>query len=188
MTTRRQSRKIEELTPRTLSEEDSSGDETDPSVPPNSEEERQLLSAENDNEENKVVTTTIEDEGITTSDEVNNIAATAQAIANSIAGNGTADINHGLNTMRVSDAVARAISKASDSSSCSSTLTQDVEMLTSHLLKMMRPRMTMSPTTLKKEMKMIRIPPRLKMLKLLSRILQLHPDQKTQLLKSTTLT
>ena len=128
MTTRRQSRKIEELTPRTLSEEDSSGDETDPSVPPNSEEERQLLSAENDNEEDKVVTTTIEDEGITTSDEVNNIAATAQAIANSFAGNGTADIRHGLNTMSVSDAVARAITKTSDSSSCSSTLPQDVEM------------------------------------------------------------
>ena len=109
MTTRRQSRKLEELTPRTLSEESSSGDETDPSVPPNSEEERQLLSAENDTEEDKVVTTTIEDEGITTSDEVNNIAATAQAIANSFAGNGTADSRHGLNTMSVSDAVARTI-------------------------------------------------------------------------------
>ena len=122
MTTRRQ-RKLEE-TQRTLSEDSSSGDDTERTVPENSEEERQLLSAENDTEE--VASTTNEDDDIII-DEVN-IAVTAQLNNNSVNGNGTADINHGLNTMSVSDKVKRAISDGSDVSSSASTLPQDVEM------------------------------------------------------------
>ena len=122
MTTRRQ-RRLEE-TQRTLSEDSSSEDDTERTVPENSEEERQLLSAENDTEE--VASTTNEDDDIII-DEVN-IAVTAQQNTNSVNGNGTADINHGLNTMSVSDKVKRAISDGSDVSSSASTLPQDVEM------------------------------------------------------------
>ena len=122
MTTRRQ-RKLEE-TQRTLSEDSSSGDDAERTVPENSEEERQLLSAENDVEE--VASTTNEDDDIII-DEVN-IAVTAQVNTNKINSNGTADINHGLNTMSVSDKVKRAISIGSDGSSSCSTLPQDVEM------------------------------------------------------------
>ena len=122
MTTRRQ-RRLEE-TQRTLSEDSSSEDDTERTVPENSEEERQLLSAENDVEE--VASTTNEDDDIII-DEVN-IAVTAQVNTNKANSNGTADINHGLNTMSVSDKVKRAISIGSDGSSSCSTLPQDVEM------------------------------------------------------------
>ena len=122
MTTRRQ-RKLEE-TQHTLGEDSSSDDDTERTVPENSEEERQLLSAENDTEE--VASTTNEDDDIII-DEVN-IAVTAQVNTNNANSNGTADINHGLNTMSVSDKVKRAISDGSDVSSSASTLPQDVEM------------------------------------------------------------
>ena len=123
MTTRRQ-RKLEE-TQQTLGEDSSSDTDTEyQTVPENSEEERQLLSAENDKE--GVASTTNEDDDIII-DEVN-IAVTAQLNTNSANGNGTADINHGLNTMSVSDKVKRAISDGSDVSSSTSTLPQDVEM------------------------------------------------------------
>ena len=122
MTTRMQHR-LEE-TQRTLSEDISSEDDTERIIPENSEEERQLLSAKNDTEE--VALTTTEDNDIII-DEVN-IAVTAQVNTNKANSNGTADINHGLNTMSVSDKVKRAISNGSDGSSGSSTLPQDVEM------------------------------------------------------------
>ena len=123
MTTRRQ-RKLEETQP-TLGEDSSSDTDTEyQTVPENSEEERQLLSTENDTE--GVASTTNEDDDIII-DEVN-IAVTAQLNTNSANGNGTADINHGLNTMSVSDKVKRAISDGSDVSSSASTLPQDVEM------------------------------------------------------------
>ena len=123
MTTRRQ-RKLEETQP-TLGEDSSSDTDTEyQTVPENSEEERQLLSAENDTV--GVASTTNEDDDIII-DEVN-IAVTAQLNNNSVNGNGTADINHGLNTMSVSDKVKRAISDGSDVSSSASTLPQDVEM------------------------------------------------------------
>ena len=123
MTTRRQ-RKLEE-TQHTLGEDSSSDTDTEyQTVPENSEEERQLLSADNDTV--GVASTTNDDDDIII-DEVN-IAVTAQLNNNSVNGNGTADINHGLTTMSVSDKVKRAISDGSDVSSCSSTLPQDVEM------------------------------------------------------------
>ena len=123
MTTRRQ-RKLEETQP-TLGEDSSSDTDTEyQTVPENSEEERQLLSADNDTV--GVASTTNDDDDIII-DEVN-IAVTAQLNNNSVNGNGTADINHGLNTMSVSDKVKRAISDGSDVSSSASTLPQDVEM------------------------------------------------------------
>ena len=123
MTTRRQ-RKLEETQP-TLGEDSSSDTDTEyQTVPENSEEERQLLSAENDTV--GVASTTNDDDDIII-DEVN-IAVTAQLNNNSVNGNGTADINHGLNTMSVSDKVKRAISDGSDVSSSASTLPQDIEM------------------------------------------------------------
>ena len=123
MTTRRQ-HKLEETQP-TLGEDSSSDTDTEyQTVPENSEEERQLLSADNDTV--GVASTTNEDDDIII-DEVN-IAVTAQQNTNSVNGNGTADINHGLNTMSVSDKVKRAISDGSDVSTSASTLPQDVEM------------------------------------------------------------
>ena len=123
MTTRRQ-RKLEETQP-TLGEDSSSDTDTEyQTVPENSEEERQLLSADNDTV--GVASTTNDDDDIII-DEVN-IAVTAQLNNNSVNGNGTADINHGLNTMSVSDKVKRAISDGSDASSSASTLPQDIEM------------------------------------------------------------
>ena len=123
MTTRRQ-RKLEETQP-TLGEDSSSDTDTEyQTVPENSEEERQLLSVDNDTV--GVASTTNDDDDIII-DEVN-IAVTAQLNNNSVNGNGTADINHGLNTMSVSDKVKRAISNGSDVSSSASTLPQDVEM------------------------------------------------------------
>ena len=122
MTTRRQ-RRLEE-TQRTLSEGSSSEDEAERTVPENSEEERQLLSAENDIEE--VASTTNEDDDIII-DEVN-IAVNAQANTNRTNSNGTADINHGLNSMSVSDRVKRAISNGYDGTSSPPPPPQDVEM------------------------------------------------------------
>ena len=123
MTTRRQ-RRLEETQP-TLGEDSSSDAEAEyQTVPENSEEERQLLSADNDTVE--VASTTNDDDDIII-DEVN-IAVTAQLNSNSVNGNGTAGINHGLNAMSVSDKVKRAISDGSDVSSSASTLPQDVEM------------------------------------------------------------
>ena len=122
MTTRRQ-RRLEE-TQHTLSEDSSSGDDAERTVVENSEEERQLLSITNDTEE--AASTTNEDDDIII-DEVN-IAVTAQVNTKKANNNGTADINHGLNTMSVSDKVKRAISIGSDGSSSCSTLPQDVEM------------------------------------------------------------
>ena len=122
MTTRRQ-RRLEE-TQRTLSEDSSSGDDAERTVVENSEEERQLLSITNDTEE--VASTTNEDDDIII-DEVN-IAVTAQVNTKKANSNGTADINHGLNTMSVSDKVKRALSVGSDGSPSCSTLPQDVEM------------------------------------------------------------
>ena len=122
MTTRRQ-RRLEE-TQRTLSEASSSEDEAERTVPENSEEERQLLSAENDIEE--VASTTNEDDDIII-DEVN-IAVNAQANTNRTNSNGTADINHGLNSMSVSDRVKRAIKHGYDGTSSPPPPSQDVEM------------------------------------------------------------
>ena len=122
MTTRRQ-RRLEE-TQRTLSEASSSEDEAEITVPENSEEERQLLSAENDIEE--VASTTNEDDDIII-DEVN-IAVNAQANTNRTNSNGTADINHGLNSMSVSDRVKRAIKHGYDGTSSPPPPSQDVEM------------------------------------------------------------
>ena len=122
MTTRRQ-RRLEE-TQRTLSEASSSEDEAEITVPENSEEERQLLSAENDIEE--VASTTNEDDDIII-DEVN-IAVNAQVNTNRPNSNGTADINHGLNSMSVSDRVKRAIKHGYDGTSSPPPPSQDVEM------------------------------------------------------------
>ena len=122
MTTRRQ-RRLEE-TQRTLSEDSSSGDDAERTVVENSEEERQLLSIANDTEE--AASTTNEDDDIII-DEVH-IAVTAQVNTKKANSNGTADINHGLNTMSVSDKVKRALSVGSDGSPSCSTLPQDVEM------------------------------------------------------------
>ena len=122
MTTRSQ-RRLEE-TQHTLSEDSSSGDDAERTVVENSEEERQLLSIANDTEE--AATTTNEDDDIII-DEVH-IAVTAQVNTKKTNSNGTADINHGLNTMSVSDKVKRALSVGSDGSPSCSTLPQDVEM------------------------------------------------------------
>ena len=152
MTTRRQ-RKLEETQP-TLGEDSSSDTDTEyQTVPENSEEERQLLSTENDTE--GVASTTNEDDDIII-DEVN-IAVTAQVSTNNANSNGTADINHGLNTMSVSDKVKRAISNGSDGSSSSSTLPQDVEIQSSTPIKSTKTKVVISKT-LKKKAKKIECP------------------------------